>query len=69
MRTDIKKIKKAIMNKNKDWLGTNENTRDTQKEKIEEGKEEKSQNKKHKESRTKENTIKKRAVQTTRKSE
>ena len=33
MRNDIKETKKTIMNKNKDWLETNENTRDTQKEK------------------------------------
>ena len=32
MRNDIKEIKKAIMNKNKDWLETNENTRDSQKD-------------------------------------
>ena len=41
MRNNIKEIKKAIMNKNKDWLEINENTRDSQKEKIEKGKEEK----------------------------
>ena len=35
MINDIKEIKKAIVNKNKDWLETNENTRDSQKEKIE----------------------------------
>ena len=35
MRNDIKEIKKAIMNKNKDWLETNENTRNSLKEKIE----------------------------------
>ena len=33
MRNDIKETKKTIMNKNKDWLETNENTRDSQKEK------------------------------------
>ena len=34
----MKEIKKAIMKKNKDWLETSENTRDSQKEKIEKGK-------------------------------
>ena len=38
MRNDIKEITKAIMNKNKDWLETNENRRDSQKEQIEKGK-------------------------------
>ena len=42
MRNDIKEIKKVIINKNKDWLETNENTRDNQKEKIEKEKEEES---------------------------
>ena len=42
MRNDIKEIKKVIINKNKDWLEPNENTRDNQKEKIEKGKEEES---------------------------
>ena len=40
-----------IMNKNKDWLETNDNARDSQK--LEKGKEEESQNKIQKESRTK----------------
>ena len=39
------------MNKNKDWLETNDNARDNQK--LEKGKEEESQNKIQKESRTK----------------
>ena len=30
MRNDFKEIKKAIMNKNKDWLEKNEKTRDSQ---------------------------------------
>ena len=34
MRNNIKEIKNAIMNKNKDLLETNENTRGSQKEKI-----------------------------------
>ena len=38
------------MNKNKDWLETNDNARDSQK--LEKGKEEESQNKIQKESRT-----------------
>ena len=38
MRNDMKEIKKAIMKKNKDWLETSEKTRDSQKEKIEKGK-------------------------------
>ena len=40
MRNDIKEIKKAFMNENKDWLETSENTRDSQKQKTEKGKEE-----------------------------
>ena len=63
MRNDIKEIKKAIMNKNKDWLETNENTKDIQKEKIEKGKEEESQHKIQKESRTKENIIRQKKEQ------
>ena len=46
------------MNKNKDWLETNENTRNSKKVKIEKGKEEESQNKIQKESRTKGNILK-----------
>ena len=34
MRNNIKEIKNAMMNKNKDSLETNENTRGSQKEKI-----------------------------------
>ena len=45
MRNDIKEIKRAILTKNKDWLETNKNTKDSQKDKIEKGKEEESQNK------------------------
>ena len=43
-----------LLNKNKDCLETNENTRDIQKEKIEKGKEEEIRNKIQKQSRTKE---------------
>ena len=57
MRNDIKEIKRAILTKNKDWLETNKNTKDSQKDKIEKGKEEESQNKIQKQSRTKENII------------
>ena len=63
MSNDIKEIKKIIMNKNKDWLETNENTRDSQKGKTEKGKEEDSHNKIQKESRTKENIIKQKKEQ------
>ena len=63
MRNDIKEIKKAIMNKNKDWLETNANTRDSQKEKIEKGKEEESQNKIQKERRTNDNIIRQKTEQ------
>ena len=59
MRNDIKEIKKAIKNKNKDWLKTNDNIRDSQEKKIEKGKEKKSQSKIQNESRTKGNIIKK----------
>ena len=58
IRNDIKVIKKVIMSKNKYWLETDENTWDSQKEKIEKGKEEESQHKIQKESKTKENMIK-----------
>ena len=58
MRNDIKVIKKVIRSKNKYWLETDENTWDSQKEKIEKGKEEESQHKIQKESRTQENIIK-----------
>ena len=63
MRNDIKEIKKAIKNKNKDWLKTNDNIRDSQEKKIEKGKEKKSQSKIQNESRTKGNTIKKKEEQ------
>ena len=45
MRNDIKEIRKAFMNENKDWLETSENRRDSQKQKTEKGKEEESQSK------------------------
>ena len=45
------------MNKNKDRLVTNENTRNSQKERIEKGKEEENQQKIQKKSRSKENII------------
>ena len=54
MRSDIKEIKKAIMDKNEGWLETNENTRVIQKEEIEEGNEKECEYKKKKESGTKE---------------
>ena len=63
MSNDIKEIKKIIMNKNKDWLETNENTRDSQKEKIEKENEEESKHKIQKESRTKENKIRQKKEQ------
>ena len=63
MRNYIKEVKKAIMNKNKDWLETNENTRNSKKVKIEKGKEEESQNKIQKESRTKGNMLKQKEEQ------
>ena len=63
MRNNIKEVKKTITNKNKDWLETNENTRDSKKEKIEKGKEEESQNKIQKKSRTKENVIRQKKEQ------
>ena len=47
----------ANMNKNKDWLVTNENTRNSQKERIEKGKEEENQQKIQNKSRSKENII------------
>lgn len=50
MKNDIKESKKAIMNKNIDWLGRNEGTRVSQKVRTEKGKEEQSQNKIQKES-------------------
>ena len=56
MRNDFTEIKKAVVNKNKDWLGTNDNTGDSQKEKIERGKEEESLNKIQKERRMKDNS-------------
>ena len=46
------------MNKKKEQLETNDNTKDIQKEKIEKGKEKESQNKIQKDSRAKENIIK-----------
>ena len=62
MKNDIKESKKAIMNKNIDWLGRNEGTRVSQKVRTEKGKEEQSQNKIQKESnqnnRIKSNIIK-----------
>ena len=63
MRNNIKEVKKTITNKNKDWLETNENTRDSKKEKIEKGKEKESQNKIQKKSRTKENVIRQKKEQ------
>ena len=63
MRNDIKEIKKTIKNKNKGWLKTSENIRDSQEKKIEKGKEKKSQSKIQNESRTKGNTIKKKEEQ------
>ena len=63
MRNDSKEIKKAIMNKNKYWLETNEITRDSQKEKIKKGKVEESQNKIQKENWTKVNIIRQKKKQ------
>ena len=56
-------MKKAIINKNKDWVEINKSTRDSQKEKTEKRKKEKSQNKIQKESRAKENIIKQKKEQ------
>ena len=34
IRNDVREIKKAVVNKNKDWLETNENAIESEKEKI-----------------------------------